>query len=191
MTMSHTPANPTPLSDQRTDQQQTEKPRRGRPPVLDAKQRQRIVQLLDAGCSRRTAALTVGCASTTITRTALRDPEFATKIAHAESNLESQLLQKVHNAASKGRYWRAASWILERKFPHDYARRPPHLFTADEVLDFFVAATDTLEEALTANQYEQILKKLDTFFVPDRAMEDPGETPTLLDSKQQVTYPDH
>ena len=138
-----------------------------------------IIELLDAGCSRRTAALTVGCASTTITRTALRDPDFGHRIAHAESKLESQLLKKVHNAASKGRYWRAASWLLERKFPHDYARRPPNLFTADEVLEFFVTATDTLEEALTADQYEQIVKKLETFFKPDRALESPGEQPKL------------
>ncbi len=53
----------------------------GRPPVLDETKRKTIIALLANGSSRRMAAGYVGCAPSTITRTAARDPEFAAQLA--------------------------------------------------------------------------------------------------------------
>jgi len=67
----------------------------GRPPALDPAKRQRVIALLTIGCSRPVAARHVGCAPSTITRTAARDPAFADQLAQAETNLEVELLDSI------------------------------------------------------------------------------------------------
>jgi hypothetical protein len=52
--------------------------------ALDEVKRRQIVRLVALGNSRRTAARVVGCAPSTITRAAARDPQFAAELAHAE-----------------------------------------------------------------------------------------------------------
>ena len=60
---------------------QAQQPNRGgRPPSLDEAKRRKIIALLANGSSRRVAARVVGCAHSTITRTAERDPEFAADV---------------------------------------------------------------------------------------------------------------
>jgi DNA invertase Pin-like site-specific DNA recombinase len=58
--------------------------RGGRKALLDEAKRWQVVALITAGFSRRMAAREVGCAGSTITRTAARDPEFARQLAEAE-----------------------------------------------------------------------------------------------------------
>ena len=52
-------------------------------PVLDEKKRAKIIALVANGSSRRMAARYVACAPSTITRTAMRDPDFAAQLAAA------------------------------------------------------------------------------------------------------------
>ena len=87
----------------------------GRPAVLDETKRRMIIALLMNGSSRRMAAGFVGCAPSTITRTAARDPEFAAQLARAEGNAETEALSLIRKAAHKERYWQAAAWLLERR----------------------------------------------------------------------------
>ncbi|NUQ63312.1 MAG: hypothetical protein HUU20_12605 [Pirellulales bacterium] len=89
---------------------------------LDAAARRLVIALVTNGSSRRTAARYVGCAPSTITRAAQRDPEFAAELVRAETTVEIQSLQAIRNAAKSDRYWRAAAWLLERKNP---GFRPP------------------------------------------------------------------
>ncbi len=137
------------------------KPQRGRPPALGPNKRKRVLALLDMGCSRRAAARAVGCSPTTITRTVQRDPEFAAELAEAESRLETHLLESVRNAAKNDRYWRAASWLLERKYPIDYKPRDPKLYTSDQVTQLINAVFNALREELNEEQLQRAAAKLD------------------------------
>ena len=58
--------------------------KRGRPPVLDEQKRGQILAILSVGCSQNMAAQYVGCAASTIQRTAERDPKFAKSPAPGE-----------------------------------------------------------------------------------------------------------
>ena len=73
--------------------------------VLDESKRHTIVALVTNGSSRRVAARYVGCAASTITRTAARDPEFAAQLARAEEIAEINLLRSIQAAAKKKRHW--------------------------------------------------------------------------------------
>ncbi len=136
-----------------------------RPPALDPDKRQRIIALLTVGCSRRVAARHVGCAPSTITRTAARDPAFANQVAHAETNLEVELLDSIRQAAKTDRYWRAAAWILERKNQEDYTRRATRVYTHEQVLQFLAAALDTIRDEIPQSQRTQAIEKLDTLLL--------------------------
>ncbi len=164
--------------------------RGGRPPALDDEKRRQLLALLNKGCSRRTAAIAVGCSPGTITRTANRDPDFAKQLAHAESKLEAKLIRRLDKASKKDRYWRAAGWLLERKFPEEYARRTPNLFTGQEMVQFFFSAIDAMQEPLTADQIEQIIHNLDSLLLESDPEADPAPRLLPLDSEFATPIPD-
>jgi hypothetical protein len=117
---------PTELSDQ------TSTPPRAT--VLDESKRAIVLGMLANGSSRRIAARVVGCAPSTITRTATRDPEFSLRLARAEQNVEMEALRTLRKAAKKQRYWRAAVWLLERKNPEDFTPRPATTYSPESVM---------------------------------------------------------
>ena len=177
--MSDQPTTPAPAD------QQTDSARPGRPPVLDDEKRRVLLKLLNKGCSRRTAAIAVECSPATITQTAQRDPEFAKQLNHAESKLEKKLLGRLNKASKKERYWRATGWLLERKFPDEYARRTPDHFTGDQMVQFILTAVNAMEDAITADQYEQIMNNLDTIIRDS----DFGRSSQLLPLDPSITKP--
>ena len=140
-------------------------PKRGRPPALGPNKRKRVLALLDMGCSRRIAARAVGCSPTTITRTMQRDSEFAAQVAEAETQSETQLLESVRKAAKNERYWRAASWLLERKNIRDYKPRDPNLYTPDQVSQLIITVLDTFREELNPDQIQRAIAKCDALLV--------------------------
>lgn len=96
--------------------------RRGRrtkytPDVVD-----RIEQALQLGASYRLACLYGGISEDTFGRWRDKKPEFAEIVARAEGIGAVQLLEAIDAAASAGN-WRAAAWILERRYPEEYGRR--------------------------------------------------------------------
>ncbi len=109
----------------------------GRPAALDAVNKAKIVALVAIGCNRRMAACEVGCAASTIARTAVRDAEFLAQLDEAQSQADHQALKLLLQTARQEEYWRAAAWIFERRNPEEYGHRPPHTFTSDQVLDMF------------------------------------------------------
>ena len=157
--------SPAPACPTNTEENVPRKP--GRPPVLGTNQKKRIITLLTAGCSRRTAAKSVGCAPTTIINTMKRDAEFAKEVVFAETNLEADLLEAVRSAAKVHRYWRAASWLLERKNPREYVARAPNLYTLNQVADQVNVVMSTLQEDLTREQCDRVVKKLDAILALD------------------------
>src|SRR5687768_6648382 len=92
--------------------------RTGRPPVLDVTKQREVCAMLACGCSLRAAASYVGCAASTISRTARHDLVFANFIRRAYMRRELKLLEKIRNAGET--QWRASAWLLERLYPHRY-----------------------------------------------------------------------
>ncbi len=133
----------------------------GRPPTLDENKRRKIIAVLANGSSRRVAARIVGCAHSTITRTAARDPEFAAQLDAAEHNVEIEVLRNIRRAARSGRYWRAGAWLVERKNPRDFAPRTPAMLTQEELNQLFLILTGPLTENLPDDEFEAILKQID------------------------------
>jgi len=129
--------------------------------MLTDEKRRKIITLLANGSSRRVAAQYVGCAPSTITRTAARDPAFAEQLATAEKSAEIDALRYIRIAARKDRYWRAAAWILERKNPEDFARRPPTLFTGEEVFHMISQIVEILHDDLPEANCQRAIEKLE------------------------------
>jgi hypothetical protein len=132
-------------------------PRGVRPFALDEAKRQQILTLLKIGCSRRTAALFVGCSPSTIRRTALRDPTFAEAINRAEGNVEAVYLERIYKAAKEARYWRAAAWVLERRNPEDYALRHPDAITPKQLRLFITQLIQVIVAEIPAAKHRKHL----------------------------------
>ena len=133
----------------------------GRKPALDEIKKREIIALLSVGCSRRTAAKYVGCDPRTIPRTAEREPKFAMQIDRAENQQEVTYLRRIQEAAQNAQYWRAAAWMLERKFPNVYGRRGPDVITVDQVRDLLVQFAEIIVEEIPAAKYRKpVLKRL-------------------------------
>jgi hypothetical protein len=101
--------------------------------VLNQKKRGEICGILVLGGSRALAARLVGCSASTIYRTAQRDPEFEQQLRQAEGRMEALQLKYVGEAAQNQTHWRAATWLLERKFPQRYGRRAPGVVTIEQI----------------------------------------------------------
>jgi hypothetical protein len=111
---------------------------------LDEDKRTKIIALVANGSSRRVAAKIVGCAASTITRTAARDPHFAEMLLRAENRFEIDALRSIQKAAKDERYWRAAAWLLERKNPLDFGARPAQTYSAEQVQQMFLRVLPVL-----------------------------------------------
>lgn len=129
--------------------------------VLDDVKRGEICAILAVGCTRATAARYVGCHVSTIRRTALREPAFRRALRQAESKHEVLHLSYISKAAKEGRYWRAAAWALERKYPNRYGQRKPLSITIEQVTQVLSQFADViLEEVPAAADRKRILVRL-------------------------------
>lgn len=138
-------------------------PRRkpGPAPYLDKVRQREICAIVAVGCSRETAARYVGCCPTTIRRQAQRDPEFLAELQRAESLEEITSLRYVQAAARQAQYWRAAAWLLERKFPQRYAPRAAGSLTPEQVAQLLVELAEiVVAEVTDALLRRRILRRL-------------------------------
>jgi hypothetical protein len=146
--------------DSLNENDQDQQDRGGRPPTLDEKKRRQIIAILACGCSRRVAARIVGCAHATITRTAQRDPEFGAQLDAAENAVQVEALRNIRNAAQNGRYWRASAWLLERKFPHDFAQQPHNAITAEDVASIILYMSYPFVKKLSDEEYDKYIERM-------------------------------
>ena len=125
--------------------------------VLDGIKRAKILALLAMGCSRRMAARQVGCAASTITRTAERDEEFHNQIADAEAQADVRALRLISRTAQQEKYWRVAAWLLERRNPEEYGRRAPHTFTGTQVTELLLRGLKEVVRSVAEENLADVL----------------------------------
>jgi hypothetical protein len=96
----------------------------GQPPKLTDAKKKAVIAYISSGGSQRLAAMYVGCHHSTIRNEADRDPQFLAGLTRAEGQCALELLEAVHDHATDDADgdWRAAAWLLERKFPKDFGK---------------------------------------------------------------------
>jgi hypothetical protein len=75
-------------------------------------------------------------------------------------------LARVQEAAGDPKYWRAASWILERTNPDDFARKDPNALAIDDLQQLLAQFVQIIMEEITVAKYrKRLLKRLDVLTV--------------------------
>jgi len=144
---------------------------------LDDVNKRRVIDMVSCGASRRTAAQRIGCAPSTITRAAQRDPLFGDQLFEAERALEREAINLVRKAAYESRYWRAAAWLLERKNPNDFGPQKsspstPDVPTTQQICQVFSAIIAEMPQ----EGADRVRAKFDAVFNPAEAEEATAET---------------
>ena len=155
--------------------------------VLDEPKRRLIVALVANGSSRRVGASFVGCAPSTITRTAARDPDFAQQMAHAEQTAEISLLRSVQKASRMSKHWRAAAWLLERRNPEDFAVRHPNIVTEQQMADAINQIAEGINQDLPEENYRRTIQRLDAIMLEMRNLRGPISTVPIDDDGGTTT----
>lgn len=132
----------------------------GRPRLLaDEEKRRTLLAMIAVGSGREAAARHVGCSVWTISREAVRDPEFDRRLREAETSAELLPLQMLRNAT--GSHWRAAAWLLERLNPEQFVRRRPDTLTPAELNAMLEQVVGILtEEFGDPQQQQRILRRM-------------------------------
>jgi hypothetical protein len=148
----------------------------GRNWALDSVKRGQICAMVALGCSRRTAALHVGCAVSTIRHTAMHDRQFREQLRDAERHAEIEPLKNLQTHAAKN--WRAAAWLLERTLPNTYVRRRPGLLDYHEAVQHLQRVIDAMmseipEGKVKRRLYRRFAKQRDRLEKELKAAADP------------------
>jgi hypothetical protein len=104
-------------------------------PVLDDFCKRLIIRGISRGYTRTKMAAMVGCAVSTIMRTAERDPQFFADLAQAEAAFLNGSIDTLYHSACQERNWRAAAWVAERLDPDRFGRTPPRSRTIPQMLE--------------------------------------------------------
>ena len=117
--------------------------------------------ILSVGCSRAAAARCVRCSPYILNRVMSEHPQFAQDVAKAEEGIEIFFLSRIRHAAQKEQHWRAAAWVLERRFPQRYGNKKPENLTAERVHKFLTSCMQIIAEELPDKEVrEKILDRL-------------------------------
>jgi hypothetical protein len=128
---------------------------------LSKLQRDNVCTILAIGGTRIAAARFVGCSVDDLDELMAHDPEFARELDKATGNAEALQLKNLAEAAHDNKDWRASAWLLERRFPQRYARRPPAAAAQERlerVLDSFIDLI--VSQIADAGLRQQILDQL-------------------------------
>lgn len=129
--------------------------------LLTAKEQSAVVAVLMAGADLPSAADYVGRTLQEIYATAAARPAFQTRLDQASPNFELAQLGNITKAALREQYWRAAAWLLERKFPSRYAKSDPQALAPAKVRALIDAlAIAVLAEVKDAETRTNILNRL-------------------------------
>ena len=115
---------------------------------LSPKERNEVLAILSAGCSRAAAARCVQCTPYRLRRELLENPSFAEQAAKAEEGIELFYLSRIRSASLKEQHWRAAAWVLERRLPDRYGVKKPETLTAEKVQKFMTSCLQIITDEL-------------------------------------------
>ena len=128
---------------------------------LTSKQKKEVLAFLSVGCSRAAAARCIRISPYMLNREMSEQPQFAEDIAKAEEGIEIFFLSRIRNAAQKEQHWRAAAWVLERRFPQRYGNKKPENLTAERVQKFMTSCLQIIDEELQNKELQtRILLRL-------------------------------
>jgi hypothetical protein len=144
---------------------------RGRHLILDEEKRSLILNLLESGCGRATAACAVNCHPNTIVNTAKRDPEFADCLALAERKAEIAHLENVNAAGSNPQHWRASAWFLERVIPEKYGKTNRAAVSQSDMAKLVTEVANIIVQEIPVALYrKQVLKRFDALLKQTRLL---------------------
>lgn len=160
------------MSETESPPEQNEEPHHGRRPILeDEEVRDALVQSLQAGNTISDSVAAIGISESSFFSWQARGRkelerldagekpkkaeapyvDFLESIKKAQFEGKQRLVTIISNAALD--QWTAAAWLLERKFPREYAQRVQH--TIETELD---AALERLKVGLTPKEYNRALR---------------------------------
>lgn len=95
----------------------------GRPGTVMEEAREKVLQYISRGMTRRAACAMVGIHENTIRRWELdeEDSEFGERLRLAGLLAQAHWEESIHTAAHDD--WRAAAWLLERRDPENWSKR--------------------------------------------------------------------
>lgn len=89
---------------------------------IDADAERRIVAIVSAGGSLNDAADCIGVDRKTVSNRMRGDAEFSHRVKKAVAEGKIRLLEKI----GKSREWKAAAWMLERKWGAEFGKKVEH-----------------------------------------------------------------
>jgi hypothetical protein len=157
----------------------------GRPRALcDEKQRE-ICTLVATGCTMADAARYVSCSVLTIRREARRNPKFHEALRRSRVAAEISPLNTMRQAATSE--WRAAAWLLERTQPRRFAKRNPHSFSQEEVIDLVGRVCDVVrQETRDVEKFARIKRRVTAL---TRQLVRPEDNPVRKASSPGLPHP--
>lgn len=140
----------------------------GRPSKLDAERKKKLFEALKRGATIAVACQSAGVSDRTVSEWIRRGEgrdrrkstkeyaEFAVQVQKAIADSEMALLTKVQQGARND--WRAASWILERRFSERWAStQKVEVRVQEQMTELINDFYDGLESELPPETYEQVL----------------------------------
>ena len=135
--------------------------KRAKRTVLSEVKKREILAIAAVGCSRQTAADYVGCTLNDITRETEVDEAFGDTLLRNESGAEISFVRNIQDAAKKSQYWRAAAWLLERRYPVDFSVKKPGKITVGQVRNLLSELTKIIAEEVPVLYRATVIKRLD------------------------------
>lgn len=126
-----------------------------RPTKYNAVRRERLLNALRLGCTRKTATLTAGISEDTFARWMRNNADFAEAIARAEHDAVARNIALIARAANRN--WRAAAWWLERTRPETYKLRNGLSISTEELE---AAIQEEIDSLKNGDQTDKETKKI-------------------------------
>jgi len=121
---------------------------------LTQRERDEVLAILTLGCSRAAAARSVMRSPQFLQCMIASDPEFAEKVAKAESGMEVFCMSHIRQAIAKNQHCRTALWFLERRLPNQYAAKKPETLTPEHVQKFIETCMKVITECVPSKKLQ-------------------------------------